>query len=470
MAEAAPVPSPSVRPEAEYQPLSGFALAAMIVAGLFGVILLGLVLVGVFNRRPLDDGWHLWLAVLGLILASLARIQIRRSEGIRSGMQLANLAWWICLLGGGGYFAYLQANEYSLRIQSGKFMDAWYETLKKGDRAGSFLLTLEAERRRDPSLNPADPDLENRLETDFAHLYPGYRGHALLSLFSRNRDAITVTRQGLKSWEYRTAATAVDWSYRILTPEGVSQVSTEVLGSRPKGEKGIFWRLDLSKGVTLRIETMTTFGRMINFEMLNETDRTFLSWLGTSGLGYKMFGFERTLPPSEREEFTQQWLTALAMTPLRNGITTYPDDHRMFTLSPGFFRNGRGEEATDVELTRFQRAWQLGGFRPPMGMSPSRSMIYVKDGEIYADYGIEFTIPDSGDNTRGVLTAKLLDPDLKKQLLALREAGQKNPQLNDDGKTKLAKPLEESSWQIVGISSNLQPIVDERMMMKEKGP
>ncbi len=78
MADAASVSSPSLNPDTDYKPLSGLALAAIVFAGLFAVVLLGLVVVGFISKRPIDEGWHLWLAAAGLVLAILARVQIRR--------------------------------------------------------------------------------------------------------------------------------------------------------------------------------------------------------------------------------------------------------------------------------------------------------------------------------------------------------------------------------------------------------
>lgn len=472
MADAAPIPSPAPTPDTDYKPLSGLALAAIALAGLFAVILLGFVVVGFVSKRPIDEGWHLWLAAIGFVLAILARIQIRRSEGIRTGQKLADAAWWICLLGGGGFFAYLQANEFSLRLQSGKYLDAWFDALKKGDRAASFLLTLEPEQRRDPSLNPADPTLEERLNTEFAHMYPGYRNHSLVTTIVRGGDAITAAQQGLKRWEYRTASTSVEWTYRISGPEGVFLTSVSLLGARPKGEKSLSWRIDINNNFGIRPENITTYGRLIGYELPFEAERALRAWMDTTHLssapnndnGRKWLAYMMTLPVAERDAFMGKLLTAIAMQPLLGGAVLPPNQPEIWTLAPDFFRNGQGQPPTEEELQKFRRAWSFDGFRPPGGMTaPARSEFKISDAEVTLRYPVEFVMPFSGDHYRGAIVAKLVDDPVREQLNQLRKQGATNPTARDDGKTKLASQLNEnSSWQIIGIESDLKPVVMEK--------
>lgn len=466
MADAAPVPSPAPTPDTDYKPLSGLALAAIALAGLFAVILLGFVAVGFVSKRPIDEGWHLWLAAAGFVLAVLARVQIRRSEGIRTGQKLADAAWWICLLGGGGFFAYLQANEFSLRLQSGKYLDAWFDTLKKGDRAASFLLTLEPEQRRDPSLNPADPALEERLDTEFAHLYPPYRNHPLPATIVRGGDTLTATQQGLKRWEYRTASTSLEWTYRISGPEGSSLASVSLLGTRPKGEKSLSWRIDTNNNFILRPENITAYGRFVSYELPREAERALSFWMGATRLpsdasrynGAKWLAYTMTLPLAEREAFLGKLLAAVAVQPLAGGAVLPPDYSQILNLAPDFFRNGQGQPPTEEELQKFRRAWSFDGFRPA-GMGTSRGEFKISDEEVTVRYPVEFVMPFSGDRYQGTLVARLLDEKVRDQLIRLRKEGAANPMAKDDGKTKLAPQLDENSWQIVGIESNLKPVV-----------
>jgi hypothetical protein len=473
MADAAPVPTPALNPDTDYKPLSGLAIAAIALAGLFAVILLGFVVVGFISKRPIDEGWHLWLAAVGFVLAILARIQIRRSEGIRTGQKLADAAWWICLLGGGGFFAYLQANEFSLRLQSGKYLDAWFDALKKGDRAASFLLALEPEQRRDPSLNPADPALEERLNTEFAHMYPGYRNHSVVTTIVRGGDAITAAQQGLKRWEYRTASTSVEWTYRISGPEGVSLATVSLLGTRPKGEKSLSWRIDANTNFTLRPENFTTYGRFVNHELPREAERALGAWLEKTHLPRSLPGdeyptsrkwdaFRMTLSPAERDVFLSKMIASVANLSLTRGPVLPPDYPNYFTLPPGFFRNAQGQPATEEELQKFRRAWLFDGFRPA-GMSASRGEFKISAEGVTVRYPVEFVMPFTGDRYQGTVIAQLLDEKVREQLNQLRKEGIANPMARDDGKTKLASPLDEnSSWQIIGIESDLKPVVMEK--------
>src|SRR5262245_26908464 len=95
--------------EAGYQPLSGLAIAAIGVASLTTI---GMVLLAWASRsagKPAVDMLARVLfgaALLGIALSVAARFQIRRSEGTRVGIKMANVAWWLSVLCAGGYGAF----------------------------------------------------------------------------------------------------------------------------------------------------------------------------------------------------------------------------------------------------------------------------------------------------------------------------------------------------------------------------
>ena len=136
MADLTPIPSAQRPADSGYQPLSGYAVAAIVVATAFAMILLALVISALVSRRSVIFWELLALPIVGIILAAIARSHIRNSEGTRTGARMANSSWWICVLGGAGFAAYIYANTLALEIESGHFADEMFKELQAGRSSG----------------------------------------------------------------------------------------------------------------------------------------------------------------------------------------------------------------------------------------------------------------------------------------------------------------------------------------------
>src|SRR3954452_13426316 len=97
-------PLPSTEPVAEtlsYKPLSGFAIAGLALACLFGFLVLVSAVVALVQGVPFFfSPWLMLVAAAGLVLSFVAQNHIRASEGTRAGMGLAKAGVWISLLSG----------------------------------------------------------------------------------------------------------------------------------------------------------------------------------------------------------------------------------------------------------------------------------------------------------------------------------------------------------------------------------
>src|SRR5438093_1247197 len=115
---AEPTPSPALASTADptpYVPVSWLAVAAFSVAGLFVVTLLALGGFAFVNKKPLLMGELLVLPVIAIVLSFAARRAIRNSEGTRTGEKLAANAWWLSVVFGLCYVAYLFAIDFAIR-------------------------------------------------------------------------------------------------------------------------------------------------------------------------------------------------------------------------------------------------------------------------------------------------------------------------------------------------------------------
>src|SRR5687767_9343624 len=93
---------PATEPAA-YAPVSGLAVAALLISGITAFAIVALLVGARLAGKPSTATLLLVPAAVGFGLATAARWQIRRGEGTRSGLGLANVAWWLAILSGGSY-------------------------------------------------------------------------------------------------------------------------------------------------------------------------------------------------------------------------------------------------------------------------------------------------------------------------------------------------------------------------------
>src|SRR5262245_59517273 len=217
VAELTPIPSVQRPSDPGYQPVSGYAVAAIVTAGIFLVILIVLLITAAFAKRTAMWYGILVLPALGWVLSIIARSHVRNSEGTRTGARLASLAWWISVLGGAGFFAYLYANELALEYESQRSADGLIKELKDGRPRHAFylyLLPVEDRGRGDPN----DP-----IGFDAAYLaagYPQFRNHDLVRLLVRNGSSAEVEHVGVRDIGQVASGFQATHMYRVTCPEG----------------------------------------------------------------------------------------------------------------------------------------------------------------------------------------------------------------------------------------------------------
>src|SRR5262245_30916400 len=144
MADTPNVVRPESRPDpaAAYRPLSGLAVAALLVSG-FGAVVIGIL--GIAARassKPVLYPVALALPLAGVAMALAAKWHIRRAEGTRVGGGLATAALWIGVLFGAGYAAYYFATEIAVQQQAKSTGDQFFALLKQDQIEKAFRATL----------------------------------------------------------------------------------------------------------------------------------------------------------------------------------------------------------------------------------------------------------------------------------------------------------------------------------------
>src|SRR5947208_10532966 len=157
MADSTTFPEEHVVEPLVYRRVSGFAIAAIIVACCYGLIVLIACVSGLSKGTPvLLAPWLQAVSVLGTLLALAALVHIRRSEGTVAG---GKLAFWSLLLSvffGLGYAAYYVATYFAIRQQADNFTQSWFKKLEEGKINQAFLQGQNPATRQ--HVNPDDED------------------------------------------------------------------------------------------------------------------------------------------------------------------------------------------------------------------------------------------------------------------------------------------------------------------------
>ena len=315
----APPPAP---PDAAagYRPISGLAIAAL---GLAVVTALIITAIGIASRVK-GKAILVWplvgLAAVGLVMSLVARWQIRRSEGTRAGLGLANAAWWVSLLFGCGYAAFLAATELAVRQQAQEFADKWFKHLSEGKPELAFRLT------RDPSQQKSIPEDPDAIRRRFgADTLPAFIRSDLARMCRSWRDKVRWTPTGVRELQTTPSGYEVVLNYTVRTPEGVSDVGVMALGHDDPATGARNWQINFN--ITgIRERQFTRLGQIVE-ELQFETYRNFLpAWVRglpqakESPIG--LFRIDGKVPPEDqRTKIAEELKRVGAINPFPGGPT-----------------------------------------------------------------------------------------------------------------------------------------------------
>ncbi len=227
-------------PQTDYSPLSWMAATSFSVAILFAILLLTL---GYFSFResvPLIELWLFIFPILGIVLAFAARRHIINSEKTRIGLEWATRAWWICVVGGLCYAAYLGATEYTIRADSEKLFVSWADNLTKVDpttpndlaMSSAFYQTLPPKQRVAFSAS-STTTMQERFAQDFVT----FRQNKLLMIVLRNPGQCELKPQGLKQWQQVPGRIECALAATLSSPEGEFNLIIPMIATVESGKR-----------------------------------------------------------------------------------------------------------------------------------------------------------------------------------------------------------------------------------------
>jgi hypothetical protein len=269
-----------------------------------------LFVIGILTGKRVLELGLIFGAILGIALSAAARWQVRRSEGARTGMTMANISWWTCVVCGLVYGAYYLGTVLSIRAQAQEFLDAsWYPALQKRELDKAFYYTQKPMDRRRRS----ERDVIER----FAENYTSFRRLELVHVIERSNGELLVEPEGFTGQEEKQQTVTLQQLYSIRTREGVFRGAVRVDRTTPKELEGAQYHAAVS-GPTLHEKKLTTYGRMIR-EMHKEAEN-FLRDYAQKNAPYRFVDFyldTQDVPSESRRDQVQQYFLNVF---LRNSV------------------------------------------------------------------------------------------------------------------------------------------------------
>jgi hypothetical protein len=484
MAEPTPspvAPGPALTSTADTTPyvsVSWMAVAAAVAAGLFVFLLLLFGYAAFRERKPLIITELLILPVVAIVFCFAARKMIHNSEGTRTGVlfgfDLVKNSWWVALVGGLGYVAYLFAIDYSIQRDAAAEAERWVGFVLKGDEVSlnQAFIRLEAPGRR-ANLNPNNTA---NLVDQFRDKYVAFGQCDLVQLGRRNPDACQFVPGGVRDWVYQPGAIRCVLAGTVKCPEGTFPVSIELQGVEPSANSemvGRQWQVQfqVDRGYVAQNQAARTpYGwRVAELERRGgEFGRSILEACA-QGKGTRAALYHSQFKPDARPEVLD---TQAALLSRFRGLVGFdPTVFLLFTpdypeyIRDKFLRTEKGGEPPSKTKDLFLRVWLENGLMRPGSRIQKNDTIDGKDVLTVTDSAVEVRVPCEVpiSGTMAAARARLVvactEPDVLAELKRLRSEAnpdQTVPPPQDIG-TRVFK------WRVVRLESDMYEV-------KQSGP
>ncbi|MSR51882.1 MAG: hypothetical protein EXS09_01160 [Gemmataceae bacterium] len=365
MADLTPIPSAQQTSGPVYQPISGYVVGAGVATIAFVLFLTVIAYTAITSRRSALSEELLILPLLGAILATIGRSHVRNSEGTKTGAREAAICWWICIMGGAGFVAYLQASEFAIKRQSARFAEQdFFKELKEGRTQHAFLAMVPAEeRRRATPVEPNAKDAESAKARDSfeavndAFGYQKYKHADYVRLFVRNGKAMEIEHLGAKDVGQEEAGFKATQLYKVRCPEGIFDIHVKMQALEGRKGGAPQWRIPGQSNVRIVGAELSQYGSLV-IELEQECDAFAQMWMSHLMGNRPAIAQLLTVPENERQplEATFTRLMAFgggAVTPLAAG----PD-----WLPPSRATKWRERLAAKKSATPFDDLQEIGFF------------------------------------------------------------------------------------------------------------
>ena len=224
----------------DYAPIAFAAVAAAACAFLFVALIVVIGLMALLTGKTLQEPKLLILPVITVVLAFIARRQIRASEGARTGEYWANLAWTVAVVGGALLIAYLLAIQFAVRREATAAFTLFSEPLLKSDPANPLDPELAAATYY--TLSPGQQTVIGKpsnapvIRSTQSDALARLRGSDLGLLVARNKGEVKIIPGSLV--ESRDVGPRIEslMAATVESPEGTASIVVPLIGESQEGQ------------------------------------------------------------------------------------------------------------------------------------------------------------------------------------------------------------------------------------------
>ncbi len=483
MAESTPSPAlPSTADPTPYAPVSWLAVAALSVAVLFGLILLAFGITAFISKKLLLMEPMLALPIIAIVLSFAARRAIRTSEGTRTGENLANFAWWLAVILGLCYAAYLLAISFAIRKDAESEVGKWIGLLSKGDDDGlrrAFAYTLPPGARQGTLLE------QNAMQLRHGEELARFASMDISKLTRRNKGETSFVPNSV-NWTYQGGAVECLVVGTVKCPEGAFPTIVGLKGEEgvSGSEGGRQWTIQRPRGsfIDPSRATRTPYGWMVS--LLEEAGSSYgreyiahtLTGPASQYYAYRAFVTQpcepRSLGNTIRDRSPPGGWAAIARSPLLQLAFAAPSqlagdaDYASYRAKQ-FFSLPGGKPADAATRERFLTIMDHAGVRPPGerlkssegGPASADDSITITDSAVEVRVLVEIPLLSAGkiETARGYLLVECRDPAVLAQLKQLKTSA--DP---DQGAATEPEGVRntQARWRVVRVESDLVPVSD----------
>lgn len=472
MADVAPPRHPVTSPADvnTYAPYAVLAVIALVVALFYAVLFGALAVMSFRSGQPFIQPPMLALPAAAVVLAYAARRQIQNAEGTRAGMQLVNAAWWIAVVGGVGYAAYLVTYQAGVRQDAANSFQAWAKNLNEVDLSdpknpGFFYVfegSLDPEKQGRFKVGQADV-VAKQLKQQWA----AARQSFFVRLANRNRGGMAFEVGGLDNWEQDATGQKCQLPVTVRCPEGEFTSNVPMQAKRIDGQWR--WQIGLTPTGNLSATRVTPYGQFITDTVNAGFFLAHDAFLPATQVQPELpallpiFAGKSTAYPG------RNWLEARAvgrMAVLGGAGGPYPEPPDYDAQIGKYFepveKADPAEEAR--ERREFVRCWRSGRIVPPgrtiQGNQDQQPLLSVLKDALELRVPVELQAPGAMVGARGALVLRIDDPAYLAKADSLRKSAATDP---------LQEPVNrppsqgEAPWRLYRIESDMKAVTPERM-------
>lgn len=475
---------PTTNEPTGYAPYAVTAILAVILTAVF-VLLLGVLgLLAFIGGQQLVEPLLLVLPVGILVLSFAARRQILNSEGTRAGLPFCNFAWWVAVLGGAGYAAYLGGRLIGVQSDTKDALTTWMATLQKGDPVDprnidfhrAYQKTLETGRQASVEVkadnkSTARQDIE-AAQKGFQEDTPGMIGvvhfrqsDLVRALYRSGPFEPKFTFDGLQTWDQDSSGLRAKSAGTLTTPEGTFKLNFDMMRQTPPDSRPV-WRVVAPPQGFISGAKFTRYGQQL-MEM-DAVGRSFVYdvLLPLFGKDDRLMTFrplilqEANKPDFARYEYMKQQHARAAVIGGAAGLPQEPPGYETQLKSQFFVPLDRADVGRDGDpRERFYATWRDGRIVRPgviLTDNPDQApLMGVTEKAVELRVPVELQPPQleaSQSAARGAVVLVCDDAAYVDKLNELRKAAATDPLLDPVAPKADARV----PWQVRRIESDMK--------------